>query len=74
LKKCGITSAILDGFDEMIVRIAHDQEPELEALVGRVLDGEEIDTSGMDKREVDYVKTARVLLNHTLYSHSWLEL
>ena len=74
LKKCGITSAILDGFDEMIVRIAHDQEPELEALVGRVLDGEEIDTSGMDKREVDYVKTARILLNHTLYSHSWLEL
>ncbi len=74
LKKCGITSAILDGFDDMIVRIAHDQEPELESLVGRILDGEEISTSGMDKREIDYVKTARVLLNHTLYSHSWLEL
>ncbi len=74
LKKCGITSAILDGFDEMIVNIAHDKTPDLEELVGRVFDGEEIDTSGMDKQEVDYVKTAKVLLGHSLYSHSWLEL
>ena len=74
LKKCGITSAILDGFDEVIVNIAHDKTPDLEDLVGRIFDGEEIDTSGMDKQEVDYVKTAKVLLGHSLYSHSWLEL
>jgi 5-methyltetrahydrofolate corrinoid/iron sulfur protein methyltransferase len=74
LKKCGITSAILDGFDEVIVNIAHDKTQDLEELVGRVFDGEEIDTSGMDKQEVDYVKTAKVLLGHSLYSHSWLEL
>lgn len=73
LKKCGITSAILDGFDDEIVRIAHDQEMELETLVGRVVDGEEVDTSGMDKKAVDYVKTAKLLLGHSLYSHSWLE-
>jgi 5-methyltetrahydrofolate corrinoid/iron sulfur protein methyltransferase len=74
LKKCGITSAILDGFDEVIVNIAHDKTPDLEELVGRIFDGEEVDTSGMDKQEVDYVKTAKVLLGHSLYSHSWLEL
>jgi len=73
LKKCGITSAILDGFDEEIVRIAHDQSMELEMLVHRVLDGEEIDTTGMEKRAVDYVKTTKLLLGHSLYSHSWLE-
>ncbi|MDQ7782981.1 MAG: dihydropteroate synthase [Desulfomonilaceae bacterium] len=73
LKKCGITSAILDGFDEEIVKIAHDQSMELETLVGRVMDGDEVDTSGMDKKEVDYVKTAKLLLGHSLYSHSWLE-
>ncbi len=73
LKKCGITSAILDGFDEEIVKIAHDQAMELETLVGRVMDGEEVDTSGMDKKAVDYVKTAKLLLGHSLYSHSWLE-
>lgn len=74
LKRCGITSAILDGFDEFIVGLAHDQYLELEALVGRVMDGEEVDPSGLDKREADYVKTAKILLGHSLYSHSWLEL
>jgi 5-methyltetrahydrofolate corrinoid/iron sulfur protein methyltransferase len=74
LKRCGITSAILDGFDEEIVRIAHDEEMELEELVGRVVDGEEVDASGLDKKEADFVKTAKLLLGHSLYSHSWLEL
>lgn len=73
LKKCGITSAILDGFDEEIVKIAHDQSMELENLVGRVMDGEDVDTSGMNKREIDFVKTTKLLLGHSLYSHSWLE-
>lgn len=74
LKKCGITSAILDGFDEAIVKIAHDQELELEGIVGRIMDGEEVDTAGMDKRAVDFVKTTKLLLGHSLYSHSWLDL
>jgi 5-methyltetrahydrofolate corrinoid/iron sulfur protein methyltransferase len=74
LKKCGITSAILDGFDEEIVKIAHDQCLDLENLVSRVFDGEEVDTSGMDKKELDYVKTTRLLIGQSLYSHSWLEL
>jgi|UniRef100_A0A7C4ES64 5-methyltetrahydrofolate corrinoid/iron sulfur protein methyltransferase len=73
LKKCGITSAILDGFDEEIVKIAHDQAMDLENLVGRVMDGEEVDTSGLSKREIDFVKTTKLLLGHSLYSHSWLE-
>jgi 5-methyltetrahydrofolate corrinoid/iron sulfur protein methyltransferase len=73
LKKCGITSAIVDGFDERIVNIAHDRSTELEDLVGRVFDGEEIDIAGLDKLEVDYVKTAKLLLGQSLYSHSWLE-
>jgi len=74
LKKCGITSAILDGFDDVIVNIAHDKTTDLENLVGRIVDGEDVDTSGLDKKELDYVKTAKLLLGHSLYSHSWLEL
>jgi 5-methyltetrahydrofolate corrinoid/iron sulfur protein methyltransferase len=74
LKKCGITSAIMDGFDEFIVDLAHDGKMELENLVARVFDGEEVDTTGLGKLEIDYVKTAKVLLGHSLYSHSWLEL
>jgi 5-methyltetrahydrofolate corrinoid/iron sulfur protein methyltransferase len=74
LIKAGITSAIMDGFDDVIVNIAHDKSMDLVNLVGRVLDGEEIDLSGMDKKEVDYVKTAKLLLGQSLYSHSWLDL
>jgi 5-methyltetrahydrofolate corrinoid/iron sulfur protein methyltransferase len=74
LKKCGITSAILDGFDDEIVNIAHDKSMDLENLVARVFEGEDVDTSGMGKREIDYVKTTRLLLGQSLYSHSWLEL
>jgi 5-methyltetrahydrofolate corrinoid/iron sulfur protein methyltransferase len=74
LKKCGITSAILDGFDDEIVNIAHDNSMELENLVTRVFEGEDVDTTGMNKREIDYVKTTRLLLGQSLYSHSWLEL
>jgi 5-methyltetrahydrofolate corrinoid/iron sulfur protein methyltransferase len=74
LKKCGITSAILDGFDDEIVNIAHDNSMELENLVNRVFEGEDVDTTGMNKREIDYVKTTRLLLGQSLYSHSWLEL
>jgi 5-methyltetrahydrofolate corrinoid/iron sulfur protein methyltransferase len=74
LKKCGITSAILDGFDDAILSIAHDGRPDLEELIGRVVDGEEVDTSGLEKAEADYVKTAKLLMGHSLYSHSWLEL
>jgi 5-methyltetrahydrofolate corrinoid/iron sulfur protein methyltransferase len=74
LKKAGITSAILDGFDDEIVKIAHDQQMELENLVGRIFDGEEVSAAGMSKKEADYVKTTNLLLGKSLYSHSWLEL
>jgi hypothetical protein len=33
-----------------------------------------VDTTGMGKKEADYVKTAKMLLGQSLYSHSWLDL
>jgi 5-methyltetrahydrofolate corrinoid/iron sulfur protein methyltransferase len=74
LKRYGIYSAIVDAFDEKLIAIARDREPELEALVHRVMDGEDIDVSGLSKENADYVKTARVLMGQTLYSDSWLEI
>ena len=37
------------------------------------MDGDRPDLSSLSKKEVDYVKTARVLSGESLYSHSWLE-
>jgi len=39
-----------------------------------VMDGQQYDYSTLDKEAVDFVKTARVILGHSLYSDSWLEI
>jgi 5-methyltetrahydrofolate corrinoid/iron sulfur protein methyltransferase len=38
------------------------------------MDGDKPDLSSLDEEEVKYVKTVRVLMGESLYSHSWLEL
>jgi 5-methyltetrahydrofolate corrinoid/iron sulfur protein methyltransferase len=74
LKRNNMKSAILDGLDTRILGIAKDKEPKLEELIGKVEDKESIDMGALSKNEVDYVKTATVLLGESLYSDSWLEL
>ncbi|MGD9505713.1 MAG: dihydropteroate synthase [Syntrophobacteraceae bacterium] len=72
-KRHGLFSAIVDCFDTQLHKIARGERPELEALVAKVEDGEPIDMSSLTKEEVDYVKTAKVILGQTLFSDSWLE-
>jgi len=38
------------------------------------MDGEEPNLKALSPKEIEYVKTTKVLLGKTLYSHSWLEL
>jgi 5-methyltetrahydrofolate corrinoid/iron sulfur protein methyltransferase len=73
-KRYGMYSAIVDTFDTRLHDIAKGKRPELEALVHKVEDGEAIDMSSLSKEEVDFVKSAKVILGHTLYSDSWLEI
>jgi len=74
LKRYGMYSAIADAFDHELWEVFKDKKPGIEALVCKVMDGEPVDMAGLSKEEVDYVKTARVLIGKTLYSDSWLEL
>jgi 5-methyltetrahydrofolate corrinoid/iron sulfur protein methyltransferase len=74
LKRHGLYSAIVDCFDTDLHKIARGERPELEALVHKVEDGEPIDMSALTKEEANYVKTAKVILGHTLFSDSWLEI
>jgi 5-methyltetrahydrofolate corrinoid/iron sulfur protein methyltransferase len=74
IKRYGMASAIVDTFDVDLHKFARGEHPEIEHLIHKVCDGEDIDTSSLSKEELDYVKTARVLLGHSLYSDSWLEL
>jgi len=65
-------SAIVDSFDEELIKLAKGQLPDIKNLIYRAMD-EEVDTSNLPKKEVDIVKTVNVLMGKSLYSHSWLE-
>jgi len=74
LEKYGLASAILDAFDEGIVKIAKGENENLKEVVRKVMDGEILDAGNLSPEEVDYMKTTKVLLGQSLYSHSWLKL
>jgi len=74
LEKHGMKSCIVDAFDEELSKIARGKRPEINHLINRVLDGDEPDMGTLSKEERDYVKTVKVLLGHSLYTDSWLEI
>ena len=74
LMKYGLYSAIVDAYDKELLSIAKGEMPEIVNLVHRVMDGEEPDLKKLARKEVEYVKSTKVLLGKTLYSHSWLQL
>jgi 5-methyltetrahydrofolate corrinoid/iron sulfur protein methyltransferase len=74
LEKLGMKSCIVDAFDQDLRDIARGKRPDIESLVHQVIDRNEPDLGSLDKEAQDYVKTAKVLLGHSLYSDSWLEL
>jgi cobalamin-dependent methionine synthase I len=73
LMRYGLYSAIVDAFDKDLMAIARGQRPDIVTLVHKVMDGEKPDTSSMPREMANYVKTTRVLMGESLYSHSWLE-
>ncbi|MFC1966084.1 dihydropteroate synthase [Chloroflexota bacterium] len=74
LMRYGLHSAIVDIFDTELVKIARGEMPEIVDLVHRVMDGEKPDLKSLSPKEVEYVKTVKVLTGESLYSHSWLEI
>jgi len=74
LEKFGMKSCIVDAFDRDQHEIARGKRPEIAGLVHQVVDEDDPGIEGLSKEAKDYVKTAKVLLGHSLYSDSWLEL
>ena len=74
LEKFGMAAAIVDAFDEDLKAFVWGKREDIKKLIHRVVDGNEPDLASLPKEQVDYVKTAKVLLGHSLYSASWLEL
>ena len=74
LERYGMTSAILDAFDDdMKAFAAVGGKQELKKIVYRVMDGEDVDPGSLTKEQVNYAKTTKVLMGNILYSDSWLE-
>ncbi len=73
LEKYNQYGAIVNVFDEELVRLNRGEMPQVVALIHRVMDGEDIDLALLSPREREYVKTTEVLMGQSLYSHSWLE-
>jgi cobalamin-dependent methionine synthase I len=72
--RLGQDSAIVSGFDEELVRLIRGDMPEIVNLIHKAMDEEDMDLSGLSQKELEYAKTAQVLMGRTLYSSSWLEL
>jgi 5-methyltetrahydrofolate corrinoid/iron sulfur protein methyltransferase len=73
LEKNRLYSAIADPLDTELMSLIGGKMPEITELIYRVMDGEDIDLSGLSEKAANYVKTARVLMGETLYSDAWLE-
>ena len=73
LGRRGLYSAIADVLDKELVSLNKGELPNIVDLIYKTMDGEAIDVSSLPQKEQDYVKTARVLMGETLYSHAWLE-
>jgi 5-methyltetrahydrofolate corrinoid/iron sulfur protein methyltransferase len=74
LERKGMYSCIADAYDDKLIEIARGKRPDIVEVIHKVMDGEAIDMGSLSKEMVGYVKTARVILGHSLYSDSWLEL
>jgi 5-methyltetrahydrofolate corrinoid/iron sulfur protein methyltransferase len=72
LERYGMSSAIIDAFDEGLKELARGKREDLKKLIYRVMDKEQINLKSLSKEKVDYVKTTKVLMGQILYSDSWL--
>lgn len=72
LENYGMYSVISDPLDTQLTEIAKGGRQDIKDVVLGVLNGE--DPAADTKELEDYKKTAKVILGHTLYSDSWLEI
>jgi len=73
LERKGMYSCIADAYDDRLIELARGKRPDVVEIIHKVMDGEGIDMGSLSKELQDYVKTAKVILGHTLFSDSWLE-
>ena len=74
LERKGMYSCIADAYDDALIAVARGERDDIVQVVHQVMDGGDPDLGSLTKELQDYVKTAKVIMGHSLYSDSWLEL
>jgi 5-methyltetrahydrofolate corrinoid/iron sulfur protein methyltransferase len=74
LERKGMYSCIADAYDDALIAVARGERADIVELIHKIMDSEAIDMGALSKELQDYAKTAKVILGHSLYSDSWLEL
>jgi len=73
LGRNGLYSAIADPLDKELMSLARGEMAEIVELIYKTMDGDDTNLSALSQKQVEYVKTAKVLMGETLYSNAWLE-
>ncbi len=74
LMKHGITTAIVNSYDDELMAICQGERPDMVDMVHKMMDGDEPDPSTLEGSALEHYKTCKVLLGHKIFSESWLEL
>jgi cobalamin-dependent methionine synthase I len=74
LMKYGISTAIVNSYDEELMAICKGERQNLVDLIHGMMDGDMPDPAGLDGSALEHYKTFRCLSGQAIFSESWLEL
>ncbi|MCK5403954.1 MAG: dihydropteroate synthase [Desulfobulbaceae bacterium] len=74
LMKHGMTSAIVNSYDDELMAICKGERQNYVDLVHGMMDGNDPDPSSLSDVELEHYKTYKCLSGQTIFSESWLEL
>ena len=74
LMKHGLTTAIVNAYDDEIMAICKGERQDLVDMVHGMMDGNDPDPSTLEGKALEHYKTYKALSGQTVFSESWLEL
>ncbi len=74
LMKHGLTTAIVNAYDDEIMAICKGERQDLVDMVHGMMDGNDPDPSTLEGKALEHFKTYKALSGQTVFSESWLEL
>jgi len=74
LMKYGLTTAIVNSYDEELMAICKGERQEMVDMVHGMMDGNDPDPASLSGTALEHYKTYKVLSGRIIFSESWLDL